>query len=162
MKYRSIAHPTMVLFVFVFPFSILIIPTILFCFVPNDNSFVNGVFISILYVVISTINAIFYHNAFVPFEMNLLGLKNNKWNINWEDINHIEILEVDLLKFSLLPTIKLSSVICIGTVQKGNFIFQSSRKCIFFAMSSKNLKFLKNFAKGKSKVVDEFLNVYFS
>ena len=160
MKYKSIAHPILLMFAFVLPILILIIPTIFFCILSNENSLQNASVILILYCFICFIILIFYHNAFCSFEMDFRGIRNRRLSLRWEDIKKIEISEVELFRFSIFPTVKLDSVICIGNVEKRSFLFHNSKDCIFFSMSHKNLEAMKKFAKNKSALLDDFLNFY--
>ena len=105
-----------------------------------------------------------HQNAYCRFEMSEYGLVNRYLILKWEDIHNYRLSRVFEIRRrkKLFGQQDLPSLVCFGESVEGDFRKQSPKKCIFFEMTPKNMKMLVKFAKGKSPVIDEFLERYYN
>lgn len=117
-------------------------------------------FLIFFYVFYLSISFAIWHNAFCRFEMDESGIRNKYIEIKWEEIQSYKICPIEWMKYSLIPTIQLPSILCIGKVNDGGFITQNPHDCVFFALTKKNQKMFQQCAKGKSGIIDRYLDFY--
>ena len=99
-------------------------------------------------------------NAFVKFWIDDIGLHNSHFTLKWEDIEKYELCEV-FFHYNVTIKFQCPSVICFGESDPSKpFHKQSSRKCIFVSLIPEHLEMLSSH-KGKSKVVDEVVGLYY-
>lgn len=149
-QYWSVASPQIVIYVLVAPSILLLFPFVFFCLFSPSHFVTNCLAFTALYVIMVCVSSAICHNAFCVFKMTEEGIGNKYWNMRWEDIDGFEFCTVEILKYSLFPTIHLQSLICIGKVPKYGFLFLNAKQCIFFSASSKNIKMLKILSKNDS------------
>ena len=122
----------------------------------------------ILPIVTAVLSVIIHYvdhkNAFCFFEMSEYGLANRFLTLKWQDIHNYSLSRVFEIRKrkKLFGQQDLPSLVCLGESVEGDFRKQSPKKCIFFEMTPKNMKMLVKFAKGKSPVIDEFLERYYN
>ena len=150
--YSSMASKQIALYISIFPlifsfviflialieFDVLLIMLLILCWIP----------FCVLFLV--------YRNAFLRFEMDKYGIRTKYIFLKWEQISTFCIRDVDLLKYAwpLHNKIIFAPILCIGEVNGCGFVFQKRKKCIFISLTKKNVEMLKNFAGGKSSVID--------
>ena len=141
------------------PSFILIITFILFC-LGNHSKFMEYLVVGlILYITLSSVISIILHNAFSVVEIDTKYIKNKHIQIEWEEIGCVKTFDVELMKFSLLPTIEISFV-CLSKEKESCSFWRPNKKCIFFAMTKKNLNIISKFSDGKSVILNGFLSCY--
>jgi hypothetical protein len=158
MKHKFVAHPQIVAYTVIVPSFILVWPG-LFLLLSSNPIASYTIFCLVGYVVMFGMLALPNHSAFCVGEMDSFGIRNKHCNFAWEDIQDVELCPVDIAIFRtrLLPTVNLSSVICIGGTQGGPFYGKNSKTCVFIPINDKNLERLRFFSSGKSAELDHLL-----
>lgn len=148
MKKRFIAHPQLVIFcsaiLFLF-FSVEIL--IILCMSEKNVFFILSIILNSI-VIWSIVPAIYIY-AYKIFELNDDGIKSGKIVIAWEEIQDVSLKEIKLFQYTFFRTRYLSSL--------ATFTSNDGRK-ISFAITKKHAEWLEYFSKGKSNVINEFLN----
>ncbi len=109
--------------------------------------------------VIFLIAYLFNRNAFVRYEINEKGIKNKYIAIAWDEIGSVAWTDDITIGKYRGPRIEVDAVFCINGTG-GDFYIQDPRKCVFLTKNKKNFDALRNYSYGKSKILDEFLDMY--
>lgn len=120
--------------------------------------------VSFLFTILSLLGAQGMNlNACCRFEMSESGLSNHFLNLAWGDIESYGLCRVFVVGTRSISFRRrdLPSFVCFGEYLEGDFRDQSPEKSVFFEMTPKNMKMLAQFGKGKSDVVDDFLEKYY-
>ena len=158
MKYRCVAAPWLIIYVFIAPFGILIIPILFLLFAGNFDAVIS---VLLLYFSLVFVMGIILRNAFCVCSIDSTGIGNRHYKLCWEEINEISVKRILMFEYSWIPTIHLPSAICFGSAQ-GNVSFRglNSKQCVFFCFSKKRLEILNLLGSGKSRQLDTFLETY--
>ena len=151
MKYYTICNEKLVLFTFFLPCFCDFLPFLMFLFAPEEHRLNNGLYVLALFVLLWGICALIHHDACALVKMDETGLKKKHTELKWEEITRVEIEEIKLLRFSLLPTIPVSSIVFSSNAD-GN-----RNKIIKLSLNPKNVKHLVLLGKNKSTAISNFL-----
>ena len=142
MRTKILAHKQLVLFTILLPVSLIAIEApIVLLFSPKES--LPYIFMAIQYMAIWLICFLIYNRAYRVITIDHKKIKCRRTEIVWEEIERIEIKEVKLLEYSLIPTITLSSYA---------YVF-SKDKVIQISISKSNIEKLHYFSCNKSECV---------
>ena len=148
----------MIIYVFIAPLGILIVPLLFLLFAANLDALI---LVLLLYFSLVFVMGIILRNAFCVCSIDSMGIGNRHYKLRWEEINEISVKRILIFQYSLIPTIHLPSAICFGPMQENvSFIGLNSKQCVFFCFSKKRLENLNSFGRGKSRQLDAFLETY--
>lgn len=140
MKYSTLASPPLVMYSIFTPTVVLLIPLFICIFNNTASSF--SVVIS-LHLVMNLILFLFFHSAFILVTFSPHGMKNRYLEVNYDDIRYATIIDVELLRYSLLPTISIQLICLSKNKPESSFWNYSKNDCILLPYNSKVLCQLK-------------------
>ena len=150
MKHSTLASPTLVMYSIFSPTVVLAIPLII-C-VLSKTIFSILIFVSI-HLFANLILFIFFHRAFIPVTYSKEGVKNKYINLSFDDIQFATIIDVELLKYSFIPTIDVQ-LICLSTKkQESSFWNYSKKDCVLLPNTPKVLRQLKECSNNRSNAI---------
>ena len=140
MKHSTLVSPTLVMYSVFAPTVALMIPLIM-CIL-NKTIFALLV-VGLIHLFMNLMLFIFFHSAFILVTYSQYGIKNKYLKLSFDNIQHATIIDVELLKYSLIPTINVQ-LICLSTnKQEASFWNYSKKDCILLPYTQKVLCQLK-------------------
>ena len=150
MKHSTLAAPKLVMYSVFSPTVALVIPLII-CIL-NKTVFSLLVFASI-HLFANLILFLFFHRAFMLVIYSKDGVKNKYVNLSFDDIRYATIIDVELLKYSFIPTVDVQ-LICLSTKeQEASFWNYPEKDCILLPNTPKVLRQLKECSKNRSNAI---------
>jgi len=148
MKYFTLTSPALVMFSIFSPTVVCVIPIIM-CICSKKISLI---FMAVLMdLFMNLIFFVFYHRAFILVTYSQHGIKNKYFDLSFDDIQYATIIDVELLKYSLIPTINIQ-LICLSTNKKESSFFNYSiNDCILLPNTPKVLRRLKECSGDKGR-----------
>ena len=150
MKHFTLVSPKLVMYSIFSPTAVLVIPLII-CIL-NKTVFSLLVFVSI-HLFANLILFLFFHRAFMPVIYSKDGVKNKYVNLSFDDIRFATIIDVELLKYSLIPTIDVQLICLSAKKQESSFWNYPKRDCILLPNTPKVLRQLKECSKNRSNAI---------
>lgn len=154
-KCRLVGSPALILYTTLYGLPLCLLLFILFL---ANNNMGFAWFILVSYFVGFGVMALIYRNAFRVCELNHEGIQCKKDFVPWEAVDKIEVYEMKVFRYDLIPT-KILPLICIGNIEPAPLTLVP-QNCIFFPLSRKNLEKLREYSHGKSEAINEFLELY--
>lgn len=150
MKHSTLAAPKLVMYSVFSPTVVLAIPLII-CIL-SKTVFALIIFASI-HLFANLILFLFFHRAFIPVTYSQDGIKNKYINLSFDDIRYATIIDVELLKYSFIPTVDVQ-LICLSTKeQEASFWNYPEKDCILLPNTPKVLRQLKECSKNHSNAI---------
>lgn len=130
---------------------------IFYLFAP-DYFWYNLTSVSLLYLILVSILAIWNKNAFEIVTVSEKSISNKHIELDWTEIGYVGIFTVDLFKYRKLPIkIKPINILCFSRRVEDNALW--SKDCVCISMSKRNMERISLISKGKSKVLDDFFEL---
>lgn len=148
MKYSTLASPRLVLCTVLAPTVALTIPIIMCVFSNNISSLF---YVVTIHLFMNLIYFLIYQRAFVLATYSQSGIKNKYLNLSYDDIQYATIIDVELCKYSLIPTIHCEMICFSATKRESSFWTCSKNECILLPHTPKVLCRLKECAGGKDR-----------
>ena len=149
MKKYSVACPALVFLSIVGPLIICIPALIGALFFGHTLGVVGAILLpTATYCIMWLIFIAIYRNAYRRFKICDEGIRNKKIFIPWNEIKEINMCEVELWKYSLIPTVNISILYC-GCEKNTAFYSLDASKCVFFVASERNVKLLKKYCENE-------------
>lgn len=104
------------------------------------------IFVAIQGILFYLICFAIYSYAYKIVKMNEHSIRCRKISISWEDIQKIELKEIKMMQYSLLPTITYSSMA---------YIYGSNGEKIGISMTKRNFDMIVQLGKDKSQKIVE-------
>lgn len=145
MKYRTIAHNQLVAFTIIVPSIIALIELIIILCLPKKELW-NFIFVGVQAFLVWFICFALYSYSYKIIEINGNGIKCAKTEIEWECLQKIELKEIKLMQYSLLPTITCSSMA---------YFYGIKNEVIGIAITKRNCEMLFKLGKEKSTEVSK-------
>lgn len=143
MKYKTFASPSLMLFA-LFPWEIIIsIP--IFCI--SQHKLREVISLMFVYLILNGIISIIYRNAFAIVHIDESGIRNNHTKLKWEEIENAGTIPIELLKYSLLPTIQIDVLYFSKQNEKKSF-FKTDKNTVFISSTEKNREYIKKCSNG--------------
>ena len=138
-KYQTFASPSLVTFA-LFPWELIILIVLLLIV---ETKLLAVLWTVTMYLIVSAIIVLIYHNAFTIVKIDESGISNNYATFKWEEIDCIETLSVDLFKYSLIPTIQVD-ILCFSKSNKNQSFLGTNRDCIFVEATKQNIAIIES------------------
>lgn len=152
MKHSTLAAPKLVMYSVFSPTVVLAIPLIICILSKTVFSLVIAVSIHLF---ANLILFLLFHRAFIPVTYSQDGIKNKYLNLSFDDIQFATIIDVELLKYSIIPTVDVQ-LICLSTKeQEASFWNYPEKDCILLPNTPKVLRQLKECSKNHSNAICE-------
>ncbi len=148
MKYSTLASPSLVLCTIFEPTVVLTIPIIICLW--NHTVLSISIIVS-LHLFMNLFYFLIYHRAFVLATYSQSGIKNKYLNLSYDDIRYATIIDVELCKYSLIPTIHIEMICLSTTKRESSFWTYPKNECILLPHTPKVLRRLKECAGGKER-----------
>ena len=150
MKYFTLVSPFLVMYSIFTPTVVLTIPLII-CILNNNMS--DLLIVVLLHLLLNLMLFLFFHSAFILVNYSECGIKNKFLNLSFDDIQYATVIDVELLKYSLIPTIKIQLICLSTTKQKSSFWNYSKNDCILLPNTPKVLRQLKECSRNRSNAI---------
>ena len=150
MKHFTIVSPFLIMYSIFAPTIVLLIPIIICVLNNNLSSFV---IVVSLHLLLNLVLFLFFHSAFILVTYSQCGIKNRYLNLSFDDIQYATIIDVELLKYSLIPTKEIQFICLSRTKQKSSFWNYSKKDCILLPYTPKVLRQLKDFSRNRSNAI---------
>ena len=150
MNHHTLVSPHLLLFSVFAPTIVLAIPLTI-CIVVFSIQAV--IVVCCIHLMMNLILILFYHRAFGLVSFSKNGIKNRYLELKYENIDFATLIEVDLLKFSLIPTIHVQMICLSSTKQACSFWNYSKKECICVPRTRRVLKRLKECSESRSKAI---------
>lgn len=149
MKYSTLVSPPLVVYSIFAPTVVLAIPLVMCIF---NNTILSLFIVVSIHLIMNLILFLVFHRAFIAVTYSRCGIKNRYLNLSFDDIHYATIIDVELLKYSLIPTINIQ-MICLSTnKQESSFWNCSKNDCILLPYTLKVLCQLKKCLGDKDRV----------
>lgn len=157
MSYRSFASKKLVVITFFLPATIYTV-MIFYLFAP-DYFWYNLTSVSLLYLILVSILAIWNKNAFEIVTVSEKCISNKHISLDWTEIGYVGIFSVDFCKYNNPIPIKIKpiKILCFSRRVEDNALW--SKDCVCISMSKRNMERISLISKGKSKVLDDFFEL---
>jgi hypothetical protein len=99
---------------------------------------------------------LFFHSAFISVTYSQNGIRNKYLNLSFDDIQYADIIDVELLKYSLIPTINIQLICLSMNKQEYSFWNYSKKDCILLPNTPKVLRQLKECSGKQSNSIRDF------
>jgi hypothetical protein len=148
MKNRSFASLKLILYNFLAPIGIILLPLIytLFLTIISEHNY-TGI-ILLLYVFLWLV---FYfstcHNAFQIVTIDSIGVHNKFTSIKWSEINKVKLIDVELYKYTFPKPIVIDDIMVIGNVKEGGFSMQNKKESVIISLTQKNKLLLQKYCR---------------
>jgi hypothetical protein len=104
-----------------------------------------------LNVLMSSIISIVHKHAFGLVKYSQEGIENRHLKLDFNDIHSITVIEVELLKYTFLPTISVQMVCLATDKQDCSFYHYPRKKCILMPYTPKVIDELFEFSSKQSE-----------
>ena len=146
LKYKTVAHKQLVAFTITVPLIFVLIELSIILSLPNGKELWAFIFVGVQALLMWFICFAIYSYAYRTIEVNEQYIKSKKTEITWDNIQKIELREIKLMQYSLLPTLTFSSMA---------YFYGIKGDVIGIAMTKRNFEILVNLGKDKSQKVAE-------
>lgn len=157
MKYKTFSSPPLVAFTLFSPSVILLIPFVFCCLINQAHITKNFLIISIIHLIMNLLIFLFFHRAFSIVSIDTEGIRNNYVHLKWTEVGCVNTNTIELLKYSLLPTIHIN-LVCISLKKESCSFWKTNKDCILISMNKKNLNMLAKYSNGSSKIINNYLS----
>lgn len=139
-KYRVSCFP-IVLFSIIAPFSICLW-IMIFALILSPDSIYNIVtIVTIQFVVLYGIFFAIHHNV---YKITEYGVSNKHTIVNWEEMSSYKIYEITILNYSLLPTLRLTPIVCFGNFSPNSSLWlQNCKSCVWLPLTKENVNMIR-------------------
>ncbi len=158
-KVTGFASPGIVNYCIAVPLTFWIISTALLLIFSKPVDFFLVIVFAVGGIAIFLLSYMLNINAFVRYEINESGIKNKYVSIDWENIESVVWFDDIVIGKYKRPKIEVAAVLGING-KEGSFYSQNPKKCVFLTKNKKNFDALRAFGRGKSEILDKFLDMY--
>ena len=125
-----------------------------------ESKFFFTLFCLICTLIVAYLRYPYIASVFSVITINDVGISNRKIELEWEKIGGAKAIDIDtrLWKFPYCFLNNIDIACFSLNPEKGNFYSINKRKVIMIQMNSKTYQNLYQYGKGKSEVIDRFLD----
>jgi len=150
MKYSKLVSPQLVLYTIFAPTAVSIIPLVI-CIGQHKLSLV--IMLASFHLFGNLLLLIFNHRAFGRVSFSRCEVSNRYLKLNYEDIQFASIIEVDLFKYRLFPTLHIQMICLSKKKQECDFLSYPKNECIVLPRTKRTLRQLKECSENRSQAI---------
>lgn len=148
MKNKSFASSKLILYNFLAPIGIILLPLIYMLFLTMISKYN---YIGIILLLYMFLWLVFYfttcRNAFQIVTIDSIGVHNKFISIKWSEVNKVKLIDVELYKYTFPKPIVIDDIMVIGNVKDGGFSMQNKKESVIISLTQKNKLLLRKYCR---------------